>query len=309
MSKRIKSFEALNKLVTQRINKPDVINKSKKTSTQNSVLNNQYKYREVEGIPIYTEKEYQEEKRRNIEYSKTINRANRNKKEEQDKELREKRREEFEPIIKTYNINSLYHFTDLENLNSILDVGILTKIALERKGITYKEGDSHRYDYHSNCSCVSISYPNSYLLKNYRDEKPCSNIIILEIMPEIIYEHECIFAEYNAASAGIRESTEQKNDASAFQNMFADKVKVVTSTRGEETYHRKPSMRKNWPTTTQAEILIKGTIEQKFIRKVYFSSDIDIDKYRQKLEKNNIQMVVDDDIFTNTREQYYSIGW
>ena len=116
MSKRIKSFEALNKLVTQKINKPDVINKSKKTSTQNSVLNKLYKYREVEGIPIYTEKEYQEEKRRNIEYSKTINRTNRNKKEEQDKELREKRREEFEPIIKTYNINSLYHFTDLENI-------------------------------------------------------------------------------------------------------------------------------------------------------------------------------------------------
>ena len=306
MSKRIKSFEALNKLVTQKINKPDVINKSKKTSTQNSVLNKLYKYREVEGVPSYTEKEYQEEKRRNIEYSKTINRTNRNKKEEQDKELREKRREEFEPIIKTYNINSLYHFTDLENLNSILDVGILTKIALERKGITYKEGDSRRYDYHSNCSCVSISYPNSYLLKNYRDEKPCSNIIILEIMPEIIYEHECIFAEYNAASAGIRESTEQRNDASAFQNMFADKVKVVTSTRGEETYHRKPSMRKNWPTTEQAEILIQGVIKQKFIRKIHITSNTGVDRYRLKLDKYNIEIKVNDDLFTFNREQYFA---
>ena len=115
----------------------------------------------------------------------------------------------FKEILDYHGIKKLYHFTDRENLKSIIENGGLYSWAdCEAKGITIPRpggGDLSRSldsrDSLQNYVRASFTteHPMMYVAMN---EGRITNPVILEIDPEVIYDSETKFADRNATRTG-----------------------------------------------------------------------------------------------------------
>ena len=74
-------------------------------------------------------------------------------------------RRAFKSIIDERGIDHLVHFTDLRNLESILEHGILTRKELESSDIVQALGNGDaRFDGNKDATCCSVQYPNLSLI-------------------------------------------------------------------------------------------------------------------------------------------------
>ena len=115
----------------------------------------------------------------------------------------------FKELIDYHNIKKLYHFTDRDNLKSIIDNGGLYSWAdCDAKGITISKpggGDlSKSLDRRDNLQhyvrlSFTTEHPMMYVAMN---EGRITNPVILEIDPEVIYDSETRFSDRNATRNG-----------------------------------------------------------------------------------------------------------
>lgn len=63
-------------------------------------------------------------------------------------------------FVSQRRIKSLYHFTSLQNLESILNNGLLSRDKLKENNILHYYNDNLRLENKLNAICVSISFPN-----------------------------------------------------------------------------------------------------------------------------------------------------
>jgi hypothetical protein len=108
------------------------------------------------------------------------------------------REQKFRPIIERRGIKSLFHFTRLENLPSILERGLLPQ--QDNEDVEMMISDQKRFDGRLDCVSLSISFPNSemfYLLriKRYPDSTWC----VISLKPDILWSIPCLFFSHNAA--------------------------------------------------------------------------------------------------------------
>ena len=116
--------------------------------------------------------------------------------------------DEFKKLIEQHHITTLYHFTDRENLESIIKNGGLYSWAdCEQKGISIsKPGgslDSRNLDKRDNLqNFVRVSFvrehPMMYVAMN---DGRISNPVVLEIDPEVIYWQDSLYADRNASKS------------------------------------------------------------------------------------------------------------
>ncbi|MBD5279041.1 MAG: DUF4433 domain-containing protein [Bacteroides sp.] len=115
----------------------------------------------------------------------------------------------FKELIDYHNIKKLYHFTDRDNLKSIIDNGGLYSWAdCDAKGITISKpggGDlSKSLDRRDNLQhyvrlSFTTEHPMMYVAMN---EGRITNPVILEIDPEVIYDSDTRFSDRNATRNG-----------------------------------------------------------------------------------------------------------
>lgn len=115
----------------------------------------------------------------------------------------------FKELIDIHKIDKLYHFTDRDNLKSIIDNGGLYSWAdCEAKGIKISKpggGDlSKSLDRRDNLqNYVRVSFtaehPMMYMAMN---DGRITNPVVLEIDPEVIYDADTKFADRNATRKG-----------------------------------------------------------------------------------------------------------
>ena len=75
---------------------------------------------------------------------------------------------EIKRFIEERNIESLFHFTPVDNLENILKYGLLSINNLNRLGIDYYYNDENRYDDRLDAISTSIEFPNYKMFY-----KPC----------------------------------------------------------------------------------------------------------------------------------------
>ncbi|MDE5660873.1 MAG: DarT ssDNA thymidine ADP-ribosyltransferase family protein [Muribaculaceae bacterium] len=116
---------------------------------------------------------------------------------------------EFKELLDAHNIKKLYHFTDRDNLKSIIDNGGLYSWAdCETKGILIPKpggGDlSKSLDLRDNLqNYVRVSFTNEHpMMYVAMNDGRITNPVVLEIDPEIIYESDTKFADRNATRNG-----------------------------------------------------------------------------------------------------------
>src|SRR5436190_20996431 len=105
--------------------------------------------------------------------------------------------------IRTYcaarRIDTLVHFTRLENLAGILADGILPRATLETASRRVIFNDDIRTDGHKEAACLSVSFPNYKMFYKYRSADQTATWTVLLIQAEVLWELDCAFCWANAS--------------------------------------------------------------------------------------------------------------
>ena len=169
--------------------------------------------------------------------------------------------DEFKKLIEQHHITTLYHFTDRENLESIIKNGGLYSWAdCEQKGISIsKPGgsmDSRDLDRRDNLqNFVRVSFvrehPMMYVAMN---DGRISNPVVLEIDPEVIYWQDSLYADRNATKNGALVGSSIDDFSQLHFNSFKAKKHFDLDADEQKFY--------------QAEVLVKNHIPLQFIKNI-----------------------------------------
>lgn len=178
-------------------------------------------------------------------------------------------------IVDTYlqggeNLSYFVHFTDEDNLDSILANGILSRKEIEKRGIASKTNDEKRLDGALDYISISITHPNDIVLKNFINKGSIKKPIYICLDPFKVLSFyglmDIIFCDKNAAASAC----EKGNSWLDFENIFAPSKEYQTTTnffnynrQGKEEYE---------PTDPQAEILVQNCIPKNAIAFILDSS-------------------------------------
>ena len=182
-------------------------------------------------------------------------------------EKRNDNRLEIINIIKTRNITKLVHFTDIRNIESILEHGILPPTRLQERSIDGHANDPMRFDKQLGGISVSVMKRNQYVLNRFHKRDP-RRWVEIEINPDIAVTRNCLFYQSNASNRKFSDAKEEYLKSSkAFANMFAGTVNIK-----DRTYTRE-NKKEYEPTDEQAEIIVRWVIPK---RKILSWREIDV---------------------------------
>ncbi|MBM2294115.1 DUF4433 domain-containing protein [Sulfitobacter pseudonitzschiae] len=170
--------------------------------------------------------------------------------------------------LRLISIPLLCHFTRIENLQSILEQGIVPVGGCPELNIHPVINDENRFDRRTNTSSLSIGHPNERMLYKYRKINPDSDWVVLAINPATALSLDTLFCPHNAADARIRRLPDSSLRGNlALQAMFDPREQYTGS------------VRYNQPADTQAEILIPRGISAAEIQGVFFLSEQGYEKF------------------------------
>ncbi len=156
----------------------------------------------------------------------------------------------------TRSIKVLFHFTRIENLDSILRHGLLTRPQCKARNCGAIFNDVYRID-GTGAVCTSISFPNYKLFWPFRCDTPGVEWVLIALQPRVMWEMPSAFCTANAASAQVTAiPLEERKSLQAFQKMF------------EDFGHKKRAdlnIPDHYTTNPQAEVLLLEGAPRKYI--------------------------------------------
>lgn len=170
---------------------------------------------------------------------------------------------EIQRICTERKIETLVHFTRIQNLSSILQRGLLGRRVLENQSydIRPQYNDLYRIDGYKEAICLSISFPNYQMFYRYSNSDR-QNWVVLLLRASLLWNLDCAFCQENAASNSVTQiPIEVRKESNALQQMFSDY-------RGID--REKLRIPDNYPTHPQAEVLVFERIEPRYIHEVQF---------------------------------------
>lgn len=183
------------------------------------------------------------------------------------------------------NIQHLTHFTNIKNIDTIMQYGLLTRKYMNDNKISYIYNDAYRYDDLEDSISVSVTFPNYKMFYKLRMDNPYERwaVLVLKALP--ILELDCVFCRTNAANDEMREIPVcERKRFSAFQDMFYERNDISRAGL------RLPD---NFTTDPQAEILVCHNIPSDWIEKICVEKDEDI----ILINKGAINICTDRDFF------------
>lgn len=171
--------------------------------------------------------------------------------------------QEFKAVLDEHKIVKLYHFTDFDNLESIIkNGGLYSWMDCERKGIkiakpgggsTSRQLDSGRNLEDYVRASFTTQHPMMYVAMK---EGRISNPVILEIDPEVIFWKDTMYSNMNATIHRIRPNI--GDTISDFKQIHFQSVKV----------HKHFDLPEEEQPYFQAEILVKNFIPLEYIKNI-----------------------------------------
>ena len=150
------------------------------------------------------------------------------------------------------------HFTRLESWAGIREVGGLVPVSeLHRDGPPVAANDAERLDHHTFHNCLTLEYPNVFVLTDYMSRFG-GDWIILSFAPEVVAVEGARFSPVNAATRG---GARVEAGLKGFSSMFADHNESEWGVR--QATHRSSA-----PTDNQAEALVPGLVSIAQLREV-----------------------------------------
>ena len=186
--------------------------------------------------------------------------------------------QDIKNFCKHHHINSLFHFTTINNLESILTHGLLPLDLIKERGIKCSLHDSKRFDFLSETISTSLQFPCYKSLNRVKEENPDEKWVILQLKSSILWDYDCFF--YPNAAHSYSNDYMSFNSLSALKYLFAD-----DQIRQRKTLNIPP----NYPTNPCSEVLIKNKISLNYIGRVwfditeYYTMNLFYNKYKSKV--------------------------
>lgn len=144
-------------------------------------------------------------------------------------------------------VKSLFHFTRLNNLPSILENGLLTKDACAHAGINPAINDPYRYD-GTGAISTTISYPNYKMFYRLRCDNPDVEWVVLKLTCSLLWRTKCAFSDTNAGdSLAYSVPIDFRQGVAALHSMFGDYGDIKRTTL---------NIPDHYTTNPQAEVLL-----------------------------------------------------
>lgn len=201
-------------------------------------------------------------------------------------------------ICRARKINSLVHFTNIKNLTSIIMNGIIPVMFQDEYKINPEINDINRIDDHLECTSFSIEFPNYRFFYNLRDKNKDKRFVIIKVNPAVIWNKYRNFCIHNAADSRILAKNKYSlSKSSEFSKMFSN-IGIIN----RETLN----IPDNYTTDPQAEVLIEGHIEVKYIDEIIFKSYEDYNNFINNNQlKSNIKFKVNSRYFSARSDYNY----
>ncbi len=171
--------------------------------------------------------------------------------------------QDFKAILDQYGITKLYHFTDRENLESIIkNGGLYSWMDCERKGIKIAKPGGGNLSRQLDCGrnledYVRVSFTTQHpMMYRAMSDGRISNPVVLEVDPEVIYWDESLYANLNAASYKIKPNIGPT--IMDFKQIHFQSVKA----------HKHFDLPEEEQPYFQAEVLIKNQIPLEYIKNI-----------------------------------------
>lgn len=160
--------------------------------------------------------------------------------------------------VKSKKIEHVWHFTRLSNLDGILSHGLINRQSILASGLPSEFNDDYRFDAQEDSICCSLGHPNYKMFYRLRQENPDSEWVVIVLKPSILWKKDCAFCVTNAASNEVTcIPVDHRKGTVAFHALFNEVVgKPPRSELG---------ISDNCPTDPQAEVLVFGNVETKYI--------------------------------------------
>lgn len=164
----------------------------------------------------------------------------------------------MEQTVKRRGIKHIWHFTRMENLNSILRDGIVPRATLEQRGTQSVFNDSYRIDGRRDASCFSIYHPNYKMFFSLRNQNQEARWVVIACHADVLWLKRCAFCHENAASSSVTQiPIENRQGVDAFERLF-------------QSIEGKPSRQElklpdSCPTNPQAEVLVFDIVEPRLV--------------------------------------------
>lgn len=210
----------------------------------------------------------------------------------------QQRKNEIRRICEEIGIETLVHFTRVQNLKSILKYGLIGRSQLQEMSLEFKYNDEERLEGQRKAICLSISFPNYKMFYKYRrDYSPDSNWVVLLLKSSILWELTCKFYTENAASNNARNSNLRgdRRQPSDLREMFKD---YGTIRRADL------QIPNNFTTHPQAEVLVFDQIHPSFIEKVNFNNLQDAKEWLKLNPGNYSQTFWEDRYYFSPRQDW-----
>jgi|Wag4MinimDraft_11_1082651.scaffolds.fasta_scaffold00773_7 hypothetical protein len=198
-------------------------------------------------------------------------------------------------IVLEREIKNLVHFTSLQNLKSILKLGLLSVNDLKNKNIEFTKNDPYRLDNYEEAICLSITFTNYKTFYYHRSKYDDREWVVLVLDSSVLWEKDCLFINGNAASSKNNISRKSKNN-------HLNNIKDFRSLFSEKKGYDRDSTPLNMTTDPQAEVLVFNRIEKRYIREVHYNNcgfDHDIQK-----SSKNINLIDKSKKYYDSRKYY-----
>ena len=207
----------------------------------------------------------------------------------------------LEQFILARNINRFYHFTSVDNIESIFEHGFLGVQELIKLGVNYSLSDYSREDPIENGVCFSISYPNEYMmLHKIRNGR---KLVLLELTQTLQILKNNLFI----ASPGNFGSFKVKNHFQQWPELFSG-GQGLSNLFNNHKIRQKYNLSPNEPTDPRSEIIILEPLNSKFISKVIFPPDLEYAS-QENVRKLIHKLPLGIEIVSRSQELFEPLNW
>jgi hypothetical protein len=196
----------------------------------------------------------------------------------------------------------LLHFTQVENLPSIIDKGLLPVTLLDAAAIPFRANDRLRLDRQKDAVSLSIAHPNDRMFAKYRWQNPQQKWVVLVLDPSIMWLTPTAFNRNNAADKRMTGMTrEERMSTEAFDNMFLPADNLPS----REANHLMPFD----PTDVQAELLVFGDVSPLSVTGVVFGDEQSLIACEANLGDRRMSVHSEGTGFFGARAYARKTGW
>lgn len=164
------------------------------------------------------------------------------------------------------DIPYLLHFTQAQNLCSIVDHGLLSRSALESQNEFSAHASARvRLDEHNNAVSISVAAINARMFNAKTRDVGTPYWVVLMLEPSILWTHRCRFLRRSGASNLMKEHRGRLDGFWGFTQLFSDPAGERPQTFSGTDYRAETHIPSFLPTYPDAEIQVLQPIAPNLI--------------------------------------------